>query len=194
MSAPIGSVSAMTSIVYNTATTLNGFLADEQNSLAWLFAVDNAQAPDMAAFMERIGVFVEGSTTYEWVLKEENLVAEPHKWQQFYGSRPTFVFTSRQLAVPAGADVRFVSGPVADALPAILAAAEGKDVWLVGGGELAGAFLDIDAVDEIVLSVAPAALPAGAPLLPRAVGSERLTLESAVKCGQFAQLTYLVKK
>ncbi len=194
MSAPIGSVSAMTSIVYNTATTLNGFLADEQNSLAWLFAVDNAQAPDMAAFMERIGVFVEGSTTYEWVLKEENLVAEPHKWQQFYGSRPTFVFTSRQLAVPAGADVRFVSGPVADALPAILAAAEGKDVWLVGGGELAGAFLDIDAVDEIVLSVAPAALPAGAPLLPRTVGSERLTLESAVKCGQFAQLTYLVKK
>ncbi|WP_104087009.1 dihydrofolate reductase family protein [Arthrobacter sp. GMC3] len=184
----------MTSIVYNTATTLNGFLADEQNSLAWLFAVDNAQAPDMAAFMERIGVFVEGSTTYEWVLKEENLVAEPHKWQQFYGSRPTFVFTSRQLAVPAGADVRFVSGPVADALPAILAAAEGKDVWLVGGGELAGAFLDIDAVDEIVLSVAPAALPAGAPLLPRTVGSERLTLESAVKCGQFAQLTYLVKK
>jgi len=184
----------MTSIVYNTATTLNGFLADTQNSLAWLFAVDNAGAPDMAAFMERIGVFVEGSTTYEWVLKEENLVAEPHKWQQFYGSRPTFVFTSRELPVPAGADVRFVSGPVAEALPAILAAAGEKDVWLVGGGELAGAFLDIGAVDEIVLSVAPAALPAGAPLLPRTIGSDLLTLESAVKCGQFAQLTYSVKK
>lgn len=184
----------MTSIVYNTATTLNGFLADEKNSLAWLFAVENAGAPDMGAFMERIGVFVEGSTTYEWVLKAENLLAEPHKWQEFYGSRPTFVFTSRELAVPQGADVRFVSGSVADALPAILAAAGDKDVWLVGGGELVGAFLDIGAVDEIVLSVAPAALSTGAPLLPRTIGSERLTLDSAIQCGQFAQLTYSVKK
>lgn len=184
----------MTSIVYNTATTLNGFLADERNSLAWLFAVDNAGAPDMAAFMARIGVFVEGSTTYEWVLKEENLVAEPHKWQQFYGNRPTFVFTSRQLSVPEGADVRFVSGSIAHALPAILAAAGEKDVWLVGGGELVGSFLDVGAVDEIVLSVAPAALSQGAPLLPRTIGSERLTLDSAVKCGEFAQLTYSVKK
>lgn len=184
----------MTLIVYNTATTLNGYLADTQNSLAWLFAVDNAGAPDMGAFMDKIGVFVEGSSTYEWVLEAENLLAEPHKWQEFYGSRPTYVFTSRELAVPAGADVRFVSGDVAQALPQILAAAGEKDVWLVGGGDLAGQFFDAGALDEVVLSMAPATLSAGAPLLPRNIGSERLILTSAIQRGQFAQLSYSVKK
>lgn len=182
----------MTRIVYNTATTLNGFLADEKNSLAWLFAVDNADAPDMAAFMAGIGVFVEGSTTYEWVLREENLLAEPHKWQQFYGTRPTFVFTKRTLPVPAGADVRFLSGDVADALAEIRAAAGENDIWVVGGGDLAGQFLDANALDEIVVSVAPATLSTGAPLLPRNIGAEKLTLVSADKRGQFAQLKYSV--
>jgi len=182
----------MTKIVYNTATTLNGFLADEQNSLAWLFSVDNAGAPDMAAFMDGIGVFVEGSTTYEWVLREENLLAQPEKWQQFYGNRPTFVFTSRTLAIPAGADVRLLRGSVADALAEIRAAAEELDIWVVGGGDLAGQFLDVGALDEIVVSVAPATLTAGAPLLPRNIGPKKLTLTDAQKCGQFAQLRYTV--
>ncbi len=184
----------MTRIVYYTASTLNGYLADAGNSLAWLFAVDDAGAPDIAAFMAGMGAFVEGSTTYEWVLREERLLENPAKWQQFYGDRPTYVFTSRDLPVPDGADVRFVSGPVADALPGIVAAAGGQDVWVVGGGDLAGQFLDIDALDELVLTLAPAVLDGGAPLLPRTIGPDRLDLHSAARHGQFAQLVYAVKK
>lgn len=189
-----GSVGPMTRIVYYTASTLNGFLADEQNSLAWLFAVDDAGAPDIAAFMEGMGVFVEGSTTYEWVLREEKLLENPAKWQQFYGNKPSYVFTSRELPVPDGADVRFVAGSVADALPEIVAAAGAADVWVVGGGDLAGQFLDIDAVDELVVSMAPAVLAGGAPLLPRTLGPDRLVLQSATQYGQFAQLSYGVRK
>ncbi|WP_353848837.1 dihydrofolate reductase family protein [Arthrobacter sp.] len=184
----------MTRIVYYTASTLNGFLADADNSLAWLFAVDDAGGPDIAAFMDGMGVFVEGSATYEWVLREERLLENPAKWQQFYGAKPTYVFTSRELPVPAGADVRFVSGPVADALPGIVAAAGDKDVWVVGGGDVAGQFLDIDALDELVVTMAPAVLVGGAPLLPRTLGPDRMKLLSAGKHGQFAQLTYGVKK
>jgi dihydrofolate reductase len=184
----------MTRIVYYTASTLNGFLADEDNSLAWLFAVDDSGGPDIAAFMSGMGVFVEGSTTYEWVLREEKLLENPARWQQYYGSKPTYVFTSRELPVPSGADVRFVRGPVADALPAIVAAAGDGDVWVVGGGEIAGQFLDIDALDELVVTMAPAVLSGGAPLLPRNVGPDRLELRSAGMFGQFAQLTYSVKK
>lgn len=184
----------MTRIVYYTASTLNGFLADAENSLAWLFAVDDADGPDIAAFMDGMGVFVEGSTTYEWVLREEKLLENPDKWAQFYGSRPTYVFTSRELPVPDGADVRFVTGPVAEALPEIMAAAGGKDVWVVGGGDLAGQFLDIDALDELVITLAPALLTGGAPMLPRNLGSDRLTLREAAARGQFAQLTYAVSK
>ena len=184
----------MTRIVYYTASTLNGFLADADNSLAWLFAVDDAGGPDIAAFMDRMGVFVEGSATYEWVLREERLLENPAKWRQFYGDKPTYVFTSRKLPVPDGADVRFVSGPVADALPGIVAAAGSLDVWVVGGGDLAGQFLDMDALDELVVTMAPAVLVGGAPLLPRNLGPDRLELRDAGRFGQFAQLSYGVRK
>jgi dihydrofolate reductase len=187
-----GTVAGMGKIVFDTATTLNGWIADEQNSLAWLFAVPGGDEPAEGLVPADAAVMVEGSTTYEWVLAESDILAHPERWQEFHGERPTFVFTHRALPVPEGADIRFVSGPVADALPAIRAAAGGGDIWVVGGGELAGQFLDIGALDELALSVAPVALTGGAPLLPRRVGSERLTLESAEAVGQFARLRYSV--
>lgn len=183
----------MGKIVFDTAVTLNGFLADEQNSLAWLFAVDGGDQPDEGLLPTGATVLVEGSTTYEWLLREQDLLAHPEKWQDFHGEKPTFVFTRRDLPVPAGADIRFVRGAVADSLPTIRAAAGDGDVWVVGGGDLAGQFLDAGALDEIAVSVAPATLAGGAPLLPRIVGSDRLRLESATKVGQFARLIYRVR-
>ena len=180
-------------IVFDTATSINGWIADEDNSLAWLFAVENGETPDEGLFPTSAAVLVEGSTTYEWVLAEEDILAHPEKWQGFHGSRPTFVFTTRDLPVPVGADVRFVSGSVADALPAIRKAAGEADIWVVGGGDLAGQFLDAGALDEIALSVAPVALTGGAPLFPRRIESDRLRLVSATAVGQFARLVYEVR-
>jgi dihydrofolate reductase len=180
-------------VIYNTATTISGYIADEHNSLAWLFAVDSESQPDQDAFLEPITVLVSGSTTYEWVLREEDLVAHPENWPTYFGDRPQFVFTTRDLPVPAGADVRFVRGSVADALPAIREAAGDGDVWVVGGGDLAGQFLDAGALDEVQISVAPAALTGGAPVLPRTVGPDRLHLREVERFGQFAHLTYDVR-
>ena len=183
----------MTRFVYNSATTLDGYIADDENSLDWLFAVTEEGAEDMTLFMAQMGVLVEGSTTYEWVLDHENLLAEPGKWQALYGSRTTYVFTGRELPVPAGADVRFVSGEVSAALDELRAAAGDLDVWVVGGGELAGQFYDSGALDRVILSVAPAALGSGAPLLPRRIGPDRLELADVARFGQFARLTYDVR-
>jgi len=177
-------------ILFDTATTINGWIADTQNSLAWLFAVDGGDHPDEGLFPSGATVMVEGSTTYEWVLAESDILNHPEKWREFHGEKPTFVFTTRQLPVPDGADIRFVRGSVADALPAIRDAAGDGDIWVVGGGDLAGQFLDAGALDRIALSVAPVALDGGAPLLPRRVESDRLTLVSADRVGQFARLVY----
>lgn len=177
-------------IVFDTATSLNGFIADEDHSLQWLFDV-----PDDGSAQELVpdaAVLVEGSSTYEWLLRESDLLAHPERWREFHGDRPTFVFTTRELPIPAGADIRFVSGPVADALPAIREAAGGGLIWVVGGGDLAGQFLDADALDEIAVSVAPVTLTGGAPLLPRRAGSDRLRLVEARAVGQFARLRYEV--
>lgn len=182
----------MTKVIFNTAVSFDGYIADSDNSLNWLFAVDHDGQPDNAEFMARIGVLVEGSTTYRWVLQEADLLEEPEKWQQFYGDRPTFVFTSRKHPTPAGADVRFIRGTVQDALPAIFEAAGDKDVWVFGGGDLAGQFFDADALDEIELTVAPVALGAGALLMPRRIEADRLHLKVAEQHGQFARLVYTV--
>jgi len=182
-------------IVFDTATSLNG--------MAWLFVVEHGERPDEgdrdhdgpppALMPTGVTVMVEGSTTYEWVLAEEDILANPKKWHDFHGDRPTFVFTTRDLPVPEGADIRFVSGPVADALPAIRAAAGDGTIWVVGGGDLAGQFLDIGALDEIAVSVAPVALTGGAPLLPRRLEADRLRLMSATAVGQFARLVYALQ-
>ncbi len=182
----------MGSIIYDTATTLNGYLADENHSLDWLFAVEGGQEPTPEQYPADARVLVYGSHTYEWVLREENLLAEPAKWQALWEDKPTFIFTSRDLPIPEGADVRLIRGSVAEALSAIRAAAGDGDIWVMGGGDLAGQFLDAGALDTIALSVAPAALPGGAPLLPRRLGPDRLSLVSAGAQGQFARLIYRV--
>ena len=179
-------------IIFDTATTLNGFIADAENSLDWLFAVAGGQEPPAELIPADAAVLVQGSTTYQWILDYEGLLADPGKWQRLYGDKPTFVFTTRRCETPVGADVRFVSGAVSEVLPAIRDAAAGGDIWVVGGGDLAGQFLDAGALDEIRMSVAPVALRAGAPLMPRTLGADRLRLLSASACGQFARLIYAV--
>lgn len=180
----------MSRILFDTATSLNGFIADEDSSLSWLFAVENGAQPDEGLLPAHATVLVEGSTTYKWLLREDDLLAHPERWAQFHGDRPVYVFTTRTLPVPEGADVRFVSGPVAEALPGIRAAAGEGDVWVVGGGDLAGQFLDIGALDRIAVSIAPVLLTGGASLLPRRLESDRLRLVSAEAIGQFARLVY----
>ncbi|HWL78986.1 dihydrofolate reductase family protein [Microbacterium sp.] len=184
----------MPRVVYYTATTLNGFLADDNHSLDWLFAVPGGEGgdADFMEFLDGIGVLVQGSSTYEWVLEHEDLIAHPEKWPKYYGARPTYVFTSRSLPSVPGADIRFVSGDVNEPWPEIREAAGDRDVWIVGGGDLAGQFADAGLLDEIRVSVAPATLVSGKPLLPRNLGSDRVTLQAVRQMGQFAELTFSV--
>ena len=102
---------------YYTATTIDGYIADEHNSLSWLFEVpagDDEVGHEVrfAAFMADVGAIVMGSTTFEWVIEHEQLLEHPEKWRAFYGDTPTWVFTHRDLPSFEGADIRFVQGDV----------------------------------------------------------------------------------
>jgi len=187
----------VTRFVYATATSLDGFLADTEDSLDWLFAVEGGQdsLASLAGFVAGVGVMVEGSTTYRWVLSHEGLLESPSKWQQFYGDRITYVFSSSSdLPLVPGADIRVVSGSVAALASELVEAAAGKDVWIVGGGDLAGQFFDAGLLDEVMLSVAAVTLGSGAALLPRRIESSTLRLKSVQQIGQFAQLRYTVSR
>jgi dihydrofolate reductase len=187
----------MTKTQFYTATSIDGFIADQDNSLDWLFAVDEGREDEtgsspFSVFFADVGAFAMGATTYEWVLEHDALLDQPLKWADYYGEVPAWVFTHRSLPLIPGADLTFVNGDVRPVHAAMVEAAKGKNVWIVGGGELAGAFADAGLLDEIILGVAPVTLGAGAPLLPRRMTSARLSLKKVEQRGQFAYLTYAV--
>lgn len=180
--------------IYNTATTLDGFLATPEHSLDWLFEVPGADEAESSLpdFLAGVGVMAMGSSTYEWVVRHENLMEQPEVWTAWYADRPTWVFTHRDLPVVQGADIRFTQSPIAEVHAEMVAAAGDKDVWVMGGGDLAGQFADAGLLDRIVATVAPVTLGEGAPLLPRVLHADRLKLVSVEQRGQFAELTYNV--
>jgi dihydrofolate reductase len=109
-----------------------------------------------------------------------------------YGDVPCWVFTHRDLPPVPDANIFFVSGDVKRVHQAMVVAAQGKNVWLVGGGELVGQFADQGLLDEIILGVAPVTLGSGAPLLPRRLTAHQMALTHVAQMGQFAYLTYAV--
>ena len=180
---------------YYTATTLDGFIADERNSLDWLFEVDRGGGDGgWSEFFADIGAMVMGATTYEWVVDHEDLVNTPEAGRRFYGVVPAWVFTHRELPVIPGADLAFVEGDVGPVHEAAMRAASGKNVWLIGGGDLVGQFADQGLLDEILVSVAPVTLGRGAPLLPRRLTASQLELVDVARGGQFARLSYRVRR
>ena len=175
------------SVTYYTATSLDGFIATEDDSLAWLMRqdLDEKGAQNYGDFIERIGAIVMGSTTYLWVL--DHIKESGEEW--FY-PMPAWVMTSRtELPVPDGADVRFASGSAASVYDALRAAAGDKDVWVVGGGDLAGQFAEAGLLDEVIVSIAPVTLGAGRPILPRRLD---LRLVETAQNGAFVTARYEV--
>ncbi len=192
-----GRVNGVGATQYYTATSLDGYIADENNSLEWLFEVDRGAdggERSFAAFFADVGAMAMGATTYEWVLDHERLLDEPDKWHGWYGDKPCWVFTHRTLPPVPGANIDFVQGDVAPVHEQMADAAGGKNVWLVGGGDLVGQFADQQLLDELIVGVAPVTLGRGAPLLPRRLAASRLELVDVSRDRQFARLRYRVRR
>lgn len=178
---------------YVTATTLDGYIADADNSLDWLFVVErDDEGAGFGRFLADVGAMAMGATTYEWVVDHEDLLEHPERWNAFYADRPCWVFGHRELTPIPGVDLRFVQGDVTAVHAEMVGAAGGRNVWLVGGGDLVGQFHDAGLLDEVRVSIAPVTLGSGAPLLPRRM--EGLRLESVARNGQMVEATYTVAR
>ncbi len=175
----------MTRFRYYVASSLDGFIATEDDDLSWLLQFGFEQFQESYdRFLADVGALVMGSTTYRWILDE----GEP--WA--YGSLPTWVLTSRAgLPVPDGADVRFVGGALPEVIPRIRESASGKDVWIVGGGPVVAQLGEADALDELLITVMPVTLGAGRPLLPwRRTKPMRLTSATPMGDSGAVELVY----
>lgn len=177
---------------YYTASSLDGFIADPHDSLDWLFPLGNIEETSYPVFIREVGALAMGSHTYEWM--QRHLIGpvadRPQPWPY---QQPTWVFSSRNLSVVPGAAIRFANGDVKPVHEQMVEAAGGKNVWIVGGGDLAGQFYDQGLLDELIVQIGSVTLGAGKPLLPRTITTPPLRLLSVRAVGTgFAELHYEV--
>jgi len=177
---------------YYTASSLDGFIADAHDSLEWLFPLGDVTETSYPSFIREVGALAMGSTTYEWMLRHVIGGQPPRPWPY---QQPTWVFTTRTLPSVPGADVRFARGDVRPVHQTMREAAAGKNVWIVGGGDLAGQFYDHGLLDELFVQIGSVTLGSGKPLLPRSIVSPPLRLVSVRAVGTgFAELHYEVPR
>jgi dihydrofolate reductase len=179
---------------YYTASSLDGFIATADHSLEWLLQLGDINETSYPKFILEVGALAMGSSTYEWMLRHVVKLgtASGAPWPY---SQPTWVFSHREFPRVKGADISFVRGDVRPVHAQMRTAAQGKNIWVVGGGDLAGQFYDAGLLDELIVQVGSVTLGAGKPLLPREIAFPPLRLTSARRIGPgFAELRYEVPR
>ncbi|MGD9253909.1 MAG: dihydrofolate reductase family protein [Holophagae bacterium] len=144
----------MLTVIYSVACSVDGFIADADGGIDWLSRIA-IEGEDFGhgEFFGSVDAMVMGSTTYEQVLGFG-------EWP--YGETPCWVLSSQRLPA-ASKGVTVTPFDPAAVLSAIEAQGMQR-VWLVGGGQLAGAFRDLQLIDECVVTVIPVILGNGVPL------------------------------
>jgi dihydrofolate reductase len=176
-------LAVMRRLKYYVANSLDGYIARTDTTVDWLFT---DQDYGMSAFFASVDVAVMGRKTWE---KIEELTPGS-------GFRPhieRFVFSRSR---PAGSHEKtnFISGDIGEWLWTIRQQ-PGKDIWLVGGGEMVQAFLAQRLVDEIELTIHPRLLGAGIPLFSVPYPETELELAGCKEYNTgLVQVVYRVKR
>jgi dihydrofolate reductase len=167
----------MAKTVYYCAASLDGYIAETDDTIAWLTGYEgsfggNGVEPiegGYEEFYEGVGALVSGSVTYEFVLGE--LASSGSDWP--YRGKPAWILSSRDLPKPKdeGVDIRIVDAPVPDLYNEMIAAAGERDLWVVGGGNVASQFADAGLLDQVLVTIVPVVLGAGKPLFDRRLAS-----------------------
>jgi dihydrofolate reductase len=159
-----GSLSLQASFVYNLAMrkvvlglgiSLDGYIARLDGSVDFLFMPKDYS---MGPFFKTIDTAIMGRKTYEVGLKMGGAGA-------FGGSSMIYYVMSRSQAPGERDGVTFTNQTPAD-LIAQIRKRRSKNMWHMGGGELAREFLKADLVDGLYLGVVPVLLGEGLPLFP----------------------------
>jgi dihydrofolate reductase len=175
----------MTRTQYYVASSIDGYIADPTGSLDWLTPFEGV--PGITAhyegFLAGVGAIAMGASTYEFLLGQGM-----DEWP--YPDQRTWVFTHRDLPRFAGADLELTADDIRSVHAHMVGAAAGKNIWLVGGGDLVAQFAALGLLDEIWLGVAPVVLGGGVPVLPTRLPGT-LTLEDVTRFGAgFLALRY----
>jgi dihydrofolate reductase len=158
-------------IIVNIATSADGYIARTDGNLDWL---TSRPAPKgfygLPKFSHSIDAKILGRKTFDLSVK---------MGASFSASNPHYVFSRRPPSAPVPAGVQFVTESIR-AFAERLRKQGGKNIWMMGGGEIIGSFLEEDAIDEFIISVVPTFIGKGIPLIApghREVPLRLLTLQ-----------------
>jgi dihydrofolate reductase len=151
-------------VKYFVAVSLDAYLAGPEGQVDWLFT---DQDYGMEEFLRTIDAVLIGRKSYEFMLAHN---------QRAYPGVTNYVF-SGTLRASDYPDVHVISADVAQTV-AQLRAHKGKDIWLMGGGQLFKRLLLADSVDDVIVAVHPILLGQGIPMLPEIGISTKLNLKN----------------
>jgi len=157
------------------ATSLDGYIADQDENLEWLFS---AEGQGEAGYYKEIDNVIMGSRTFDWM--------ETHldKWP--YDDKNCYIFSRKDHSETTKAE--FVNP---DNLLSFSKNLTGN-TWIVGGGKIIKSFLENQLIDEITLAVAPVLFGQGVSLFPQGDYEQKLELLGTRTFGQFVELKYKV--
>lgn len=167
-------------IVLYIAVSLDGYIATKDDCLEWLFKTEGEGDNGYSDFYNTIDTIILGRRTYEWILNQEG-DNFPYKGKQCY------VFSNTRHGKDQ--NVIFVNGNIAE-LAEKLKQTDGKNIWIVGGGELLHGFMEQRLVDEWIINIAPTIIGDGIPLFKKLDFETRLILKDVRRINQFTELHY----
>lgn len=175
-------------VVLYIAMSLDGYIADRWGGVGWLSGHDGAGPVDDGYddFIETVDTVVMGMRTYEQVTRELSPGLWPYQGMRGY-------VASGQARQPTE-DVAFIGGDIAGFVQEMKREDTGKDIWIVGGAELAGLFMAQDAIDIYEITIAPVILGGGVRLFTGEMDDIPLYLEDQRRVGGMVMLRYTRRK
>ncbi|MFJ3390551.1 dihydrofolate reductase family protein [Lysinibacillus sp. NPDC086135] len=170
-------------IILFIATSMDGFIAKENDDLQWLEETEGEGDAGYSDMYQSIDTIIMGKRTYDYVV--DHIESFP------YPDKKCYVFTTSRSG--KNEHVEFVNEDVV-AFTKKLREQDGSKIWMVGGAEILDAFMKEALIDEIIITVTPHLLGSGIPLFKDHNPHQDLKLVNTQRCGQMVQMHYEVKK
>lgn len=174
----------MNSTVLYIATSLDGYIAGNNDDMAWLTPYEGGEY-GYEEFLATVGVIIEGRRTYD-VSVERGFVKEAHPV-------PSLILSHTSPPVPDGLNITFIQGDAEEILSRAKKMTD-KKIWIVGGAAVAQLFMDAGLIDEYIITHVPVILGSGVKLFKDKSQSAKLILKDMKKFENgLVQFTYVRK-
>lgn len=167
-------------LVLYIASSLDGYIATDEHNLDWLFAVEGEGDNGYTTFYESVDTVLIGRVTYDWIIEHE-------KGDFPYKGKECYVFSRTKK--DDDEHVNFICEDVVQ-FSKDIKNKNGKNIWLVGGGNLLNTFINEKFVDELIVTITPVLLGKGIPLFRNNSFQTLLSLKSINRFNQFVELHY----